>query len=211
MMIKLYDYFRSSACFRVRIALNLKGLDYEVIPIHLINEGGEQHSVAYQVINPQELVPSLVTPENQIITQSLAIIDYLENVYPTHPIMPDTPLLRARALSMAYLIACDIHPLNNLRVLDYLVNHLQQSPEEKMIWYHHWLSKGFSAFENLLEKYPSEGKFCIGDIPTIADICLIPQWMNAKRYAFDLTPFPLLDSIATNAMTLPAFRNAAPK
>lgn len=208
-MLKLYDYFRSSASFRVRIALNLKGLDYEAIPIHLIHDGGEQFSESYKKINPQSLVPAL-QDGNAILTQSLAIIEYLEATHPEPSLLSTNPVENAYIRSFALTIIADIHPLNNLRVLKYLSSEFKITDEEKTQWYHHWLEKGFVALEKQICQHQLSGDFCFGDYPTIADICLVPQMYNARRFNFDLGAYPNLERIDANCQGLEAFINAFP-
>lgn len=209
-MIKLYDYFRSSASFRVRIALNLKGLTYEQISVHLIKDGGRHLQANYEAINPQKLIPSLVDNQNAPLAQSLAIIEYLEEQYPTPALLPTDPIARAEIRAFALHIACDIHPLNNLRVLNYLTQNLNVSEEQKKIWYHHWLSEGFNALEKILNKGPKT-PFCFGHSPTLADICLVPQVYNALRFEFPLEDFPLIKAINTRCLSESAFSNALPE
>ena len=207
-MLKLYSYFRSSAAYRVRIALGLKGLAWETQAINLL--AGEQREEDYHAINPQGLVPALVT-EGTLLTQSLAIIEYLEEVHPQPPLLPEEPLTRARVRSLAHLVAIDIHPLNNLRVMRYLGKDLAVDRVLELHWYKHWIAEGFAALEIWLEKLHSSGRFCVGDSPGLADICLIPQVYNARRYDCDLAPYPLISSIDKHCRNLPAFRNAAPE
>jgi maleylacetoacetate isomerase len=207
-MIKLYDYFRSSAAFRVRIALNLKNLPFEKIPIHLVNNGGEQHSEQYRSLNPQELVPALEV-DNQIITQSLAILEYLEEQYPEPALLPKDAVQRAHVRQIALAIATDTHPLNNLRVLQYLTNTLNVTEEQKNTWYQHWIAKGFVALEQWLKN--TAGLFCFGDTPTLADVCVIPQVFNAYRFNCDVAPYPTLVKIFNHCKELPAFKNAWPE
>lgn len=208
-MLTLYDYFRSSASFRVRIALNLKRLDYEKIPVHLINNGGEQHSPYFKKMNPQELVPVLKDQE-KIITQSLAIIEYLDEKYPEPKLLPSELVLKAFSRSIALSIAADVHPLNNLRVLNYLQGELHVSDEQKKHWYHHWMGQSLSALENRLSDSTVSGQFCVGDFPTIADICLVPHVYNARRYHCDMSLYPLLTKIDANCQQHPAFIHAWP-
>lgn len=208
-MLTLYDYFRSSACYRVRIALNLKELDYDVVPIHLVNNGGEQHAPDYQKINPQGLVPALQI-DNKILTQSLAIIEYLDEAYPLPALLPAHPYEKARVRAFALTIAADIHPLNNLRVLKYLSSELGVSDTQKNQWYQHWIAKGLSALEQQLTTHQLAGDFCFGNQPTLADICLVPQLYNAKRFSCDLQPYPTLRRIDINCQHLAAFANARP-
>lgn len=207
-MLKLYDYFRSSACFRVRIALNLKKLDYECLPIQLVK--GEQHDPQYQQINPQQLVPTLQV-DDQIITQSLAIIEYLEEKYPAIRLLPEDIFQKSLARAYALTIAADIHPLNNLRVLTYLEQELALASEKKDTWYQHWIKKGFTALEHQLSTSPHTGDFCLGNQPTIADIYLVPQMFNARRWHCDLHDYPTLVKIDAACQALPAFQAAFPK
>ena len=207
--MKLYDYFRSSAAYRVRIALNLKGLDYDREFIHLTRGGGEQFSDQYGQVNPQNLVPAL-EDNGQVLTQSLAIIQYLEETHPEPPLMPATPLERARVRGIALAIACDIHPIDNLRVLNYLTNELGVSDEQRTAWYRHWVEVGLKGVEALVAGHPMTGRFCHGDMPGIADICLVPQIFNAKRFDCDLTGCPQLLRINEACNEIPAFADAAP-
>ncbi|WP_419418770.1 maleylacetoacetate isomerase [Legionella sp. D16C41] len=207
--MKLYDYYRSSASYRVRIALNLKNISYETFSVHLVNNGGEQHAPNYTKLNPQGLVPTL-DENGHILNQSLAIIEYLEEINPTPPLLPQTPLGRAQVRSLALIIACDIHPLNNLRVLNRLRHQFNAEEENVKSWYYHWLKEGFDAFERRLQNMPHKGQVCYGSEVTLADICLIPQVYNAKRFGFPLTEYPLINEINTYCLTLPAFKNAAP-
>lgn len=208
-MLKLYDYFRSSASFRVRIALNLKGLDYQALPVHLVNNGGEQFSESYQQINPQCLVPAL-QDGNIILTQSLAIIEYLEETHPSPSLLATSPFENALIRSFALTIAADMHPLNNLRVLKYLSSEFKISEEQKTRWYHHWMEKGLTALEKQLNIHQSAGHFCFGDSPTLADVCLIPQMYNARRFACDLHLYPTLVRIDENCQKHKAFISARP-
>jgi maleylacetoacetate isomerase len=207
--MKLYDYFRSTASYRVRIALNLKGIAYNAIPIHLVNNGGEQFEESYKNKNPFSLVPTLET-NDLTLTQSLAIIDYLEEIHPTPSLYPSDPILKAKVKSLALSIACDIHPLNNLRVLTYLKTTLKVSDEQKNEWYQHWILKGFESIETLLSVLPRDKKVCVGDSPTLADICLIPQVYNAKRFNCPLDAFPLITDINDYCLSLDSFSNASP-
>jgi maleylacetoacetate isomerase len=208
--MKLYTFFRSSASYRVRIALNLKGLKYEQAPIHLRRGGGEQLSAAYKAINPQALVPAL-EDGGKILTQSLAIIEYLEERYPQPPLLPRDPADKAVVRSMALLIACEIHPIQNLRVLQYVKREYNQSDEQVNRWAQHWINLGLAALEQMIVAQPRRGKFCLGDTPTLADICLVPQLGNARRYGCDLSPYPAIIEIEKNCMALPAFADAAPE
>jgi maleylacetoacetate isomerase len=209
-MLTLYDYFRSSACFRVRIALHLKNIAYQKSNVHLLNHGGEQLLPTYTAINHQQLIPSLDDHGN-IITQSLAIIEYLEECHPTPALLPKRPLERARVRAFAMSIAADIHPLNNLRVLNFLKNEFHVTDDAKMQWYHHWIAKGFGALEAQLINTPHQYDFCFGDTPSLADICLIPQWYNAKRFNCDLSNYPTLNRIYNTCEQIPAFIAAFPE
>ena len=207
-MIKLYSYFRSSAAYRVRIALNLKGLSYEYLPVHLVK--GEQRDERYRALNPQALVPMLVD-EGETITQSMAIIEYLDDKVPDPPLLPPTPEARARVRSIAQVIACDIHPLNNLRVLKYLTGTLGASEDAKNAWYRHWIELGLAAIEARLAADSRTGAFCHGATPTLADICLVPQLANARRYDFSIEAYPTLGRIESHCLALDAFARAAPE
>ena len=208
-MRKLFGYFRSSAAFRVRIALNLKGLDYENAIVHLTKNGGEQFSPEYRVLNPQALVPVLQDGE-ATLTQSLAIVEFLDESYPEPPFLPKSIAARARVHSLALMVACEIHPLNNLRVLRYLVNDLKLSEEQKNQWYRHWVLTGLEPLESRLANDRATGEFCHGDSPGLADICLVPQLANARRFNIELDSFPTLVRIENNCMALKAFQDAAP-
>ncbi|PHV10679.1 maleylacetoacetate isomerase [Chitinimonas sp. BJB300] len=204
----LYTYFRSSAAWRVRIALALKGLTYEAIPIHLLRDGGQQQSVAYLAVNPQGLVPALIE-DGSTITQSLAICEYLEERYPSPAILPADLLQKTKVRSLAYVIACDIHPINNLRVLQYLKGPMGQDQQAVDDWYRHWVALGLQAIEAELERDKSE-RFCVGSTVSLADICLVPQVFNARRFKLDLTPFPRVVAIDAHLNTLPAFTYTQP-
>lgn len=204
--LQLFDYFRSSAAYRVRIALNLKGIDAEQRCVHLLNNGGEHKSEAYQSINPQGLVPALRLPGGDVLTQSLAILEYLEETHPLPAILPADPIERATVRAMALSVACDIHPLNNLRVLDYLKSQLGHGQEQVGAWYSHWITTGFTALEQMIADTP----FCHGSEPGIADICLVPQVFNARRFDVDLTPFPKIASVDARCARLAAFADAHP-
>jgi maleylpyruvate isomerase len=208
--MKLYTFFRSSASYRVRIALNLKGLEYEQVAVHLRRGGGEQFSASYKAINPQALVPAL-EDDGRVLTQSLAIMEYLDERYPEPPLLPSAPADRALVRSMALLIACEIHPIQNLRVLNHLKDVHNQSDEDVNRWARHWINLGFSALESIVSTAPKRGKFCFGDTPTLADICLVPQLSNARRFGCDLSALPTLLRIEANCAALPAFVNAAPE
>ncbi len=206
--VELYTYFRSSAAYRVRIALNLKGLEYEPRFVHLSK--GEQHLPHYRKLNPQALVPTLVE-EASILTQSLAILEYLEEAYPEPPLLPKSLKERAYVRALALSIACDIHPLNNLRVSRYLKETLGQNEEACLAWIRHWIEEGFRAFEERLTREGSSGRFCLGDTPTLADVCLVPQVFNARRFGCDLAIFPRIRAIDKHCLELPAFQKAAPE
>lgn len=206
--LQLYTYFRSSAAYRVRIALNLKGLDWQSLPINLAT--GEQRSAEYLKHNPQGFVPALQTAGG-LITQSLAIIEYLDECYPQPPLLPDSAIDRATVRSMAQQIAMDIHPLNNLRVTQYLTAEMGVDEAGKLRWYQHWIAQGFTAFEESLRHLNSRGQFCFGDSPTVADICLIPQVSNALRFSCPLESYPTINSIYQHCTSLPAFISASPQ
>ena len=207
--VKLYSYWRSSAAYRVRIALNLKGLEYETVPVHLVDDG--QHSDEFRALNPQELVPVLVD-RSRVIRQSMAIVEYLEEAYEgARKLLPGTARERARVRGLADIIVCDIHPLNNLRVMQYLEREFNTPQVERERWTQHWIREGFKAFENLLADNPSTGEFCEGDEPTLADICLVPQVYNAKRWSVDLVPYPLIQRINDSCMKLEEFERARPE
>ena len=206
--MKLYGYFRSSATFRVRIALNLKGMPYENGFIHLRRH--EQDTQAYRELNPQGLVPALEDDNGEVLIQSLAILEYLDETCPRPPLLPAHPADRARVRSLAQIVACDVHPLNNLRVLRYLRHELGQDDAASAEWYNHWLADGFAAIEGLLAGDDRTGRFCHGDAPGLADICLVPQVVNAATHALDMTPYPTVQRIFENCMGLDAFYRAHP-
>ncbi len=205
--MKLYGFFRSSASYRVRIALNLKGLEYEQVSIRLAK--GEQYQAEFAAISPQNLVPVL-EHDGLRFYQSPAIIEYLEEIYPEPPLLPKDAVGRSRVRSLALISACEIHPLNNTRVLNYLTETLQLTEEQKTGWYHHWITVGFAALEKRLAGEKETGGFCHGDIPGYADICLVPQVANAKRFKVDLSGFPTILRINDNCLTLEPFRKAMP-
>lgn len=208
--MKLYTFFRSSASYRVRIALNLKGLSYEQAPIHLRKGGGEQFSAAYKALNPQALVPTL-EDNGKVLTQSLAIIEYLEEKHPKPALLPGDPADKAIVRGMALIIACEVHPIQNLRVLNHVKSSYNQTDEQVNRWAQHWIDLGLSALEQSIVAQSKGGKFCFGDTPTLADICLVPQLGNARRYGCDLSQYPTILSIEKNCMALSAFANAAPE
>ena len=205
----LYGYFRSSAAYRVRIALNLKGIKPEMKFVHLLKGGGQQHAPGYKAINPQELIPTL-EHDGHTIGQSLAIVEYLDEVKPEPPLLPKDAAGRARVRQIAYAVACDIHPVNNLRVNLYLRDKFGASEAQRMDWQQHWMKLGFAAIETLLADSRETGKYCHGDRPTLADICLIPQMSNARRVNLDLSAYPTLLRIEETALATPAFKAASP-
>ncbi len=207
MAMRLYTYYRSSAAYRVRIALNLKGLVYEAIPVHL--RTNEQNAAAYRAINPQGLIPTL-TEDGRAIGQSLAIIEYLDEVHPEPPLLPQEPRARARVRQIAFAVACDIHPLNNLRMLRHLKERLRQDDDALTVWQHHWMAEGFAAIEILLADSPDTGRFCHGNTPGLADICLVPQLYNARRVGLDLAPYPTMMRIEAACQEVAAFAAAHP-
>lgn len=209
--MKLYSYWRSSASYRVRIVLQLKSLPVEYLPVHMVRDGGEQHSAAYRALNPQGLVPLLEDGDLRL-NQSLAIMEYLEEKYPLPPLLPADPAERARIRALAQVVAADIHPLNNLRVLRYLSNELSIDSTAKDAWYHHWILEGFRAFEQMLAGQGTEpGAFCHGNQPGIAEACLIPQIYNAERFGVPLDAFPRIVALNRLCLSLEAFRAAAPE
>jgi len=208
--MKLYTFFRSSASYRVRIALNLKGLDYEQVPIHLRRGGGDQLQPVYTRINPQALVPAL-EDDGRFLTQSLAIIEYLDERYPNPPLLPAPAPDRALVRSMALVIACEVHPIQNLRVLKYLKDEFKHSDDDVNHWAQHWIDLGLAALQEMVMAAPIRGRFCFGDTPSLADICLVPQLANARRFGCDLALYPKLLEIEANCSTLPAFAAAAPE
>jgi maleylacetoacetate isomerase/maleylpyruvate isomerase len=204
----LYSFWRSSAAFRVRIALNLKGIDYDIIPVHLRKGGGEQLKESYQALNPNGLVP-LYMEDDVPLHQSTAIIEYLEEKYPNPPLLPKNLQDRAWVRALAQDIAADIHPINNLRVLRYLVGTLGVNDENKTIWYAHWVKKGLTSLEKRLASDARVGLFCYGDLPTMADVFLVPQVFNAYDTKIDFSVYPTVHRIVTHCMTLPTFINAS--
>lgn len=205
---KFYSYFRSSASYRVRIALNLKHVNHETIFVNL-KKGGQQEE-DYKKVNSQALVPAL-TWEDHCLTQSLAIIDYLEGLFPVPPLYPEDPFERAQALEIAHIVSMDIHPLNNLRVLKYLTNELKVGENDRLQWYQHWVKEGLAAIEEKLKLFASEGLYCIGHQVTIADICLIPQVYNALRFECDVRPYKRIMHIYETCMQTLEFSNACPE
>lgn len=206
--MKLYDYFRSSAAYRVRIALNLKGLNPAREFVHL--RRGVQRSEGYRALNPQGLVPALALDDGTVLTQSLAILEYLDETHPAPPLLPPDAAGRARVRGIALAIACDIHPIDNLRVLEYLTGTLGASTEARDGWYKYWIDVGFEALERQLAKEAATGAFCHGNAPTLADVCLVPQMANARRVSMDLSPYPTLLRIDAACQQIRAFAEAAP-
>jgi maleylacetoacetate isomerase len=205
--VKLYSYFRSSAAYRVRIALNLKGIDYETVPIHLQKDGGRQKSAEYRAVNPQMRVPALELPGGDVLVQSLAIIDYLEETFPEPALLPADTRSRAHVRAVADIVACDIHPLNNLAPLNYLRDPLGLDQNAVRGWYHHWIVEGLAAIEALLKP----GPYAFGAAVTLADICLVPQVANAKRFKVPLEKFPRILAADAACQELPAFDKARPE
>jgi maleylpyruvate isomerase len=205
--VKLYSYFRSSAAYRVRIALNLKGIAYETTSVHLIKDGGHNKRPEFRAVNPQMRVPALVTPGGDTLIQSLAIIEYLDETHPEPPLLPKDPLARAKVRGLADLIACDIHPLNNTSALRYLKNQLHQEQSAIDTWYHHWVIAGFEALEALI----APGPYACGKTVTLADICVVPQVANARRLKVPLDKFPKIVAVDAACQALPAFERARPE
>lgn len=206
--MKLFGYWRSSAAYRVRIALYLKGVPFENIPVHLVKNGGEQHSPEYVELNPTHLVPTLVDGE-LTLNQSLAILEYLDEKFPNEPLIHGDIGTRSLIKALSYDIACEIHPVNNLRIQQYLVKELGQSEDAKLSWSHHWMKTGFAAIEKKLEAHA--GLYCFGDSITLADLCLVPQVYNANRFNVDMSAFPIINRIVEQCNTLPAFQQALPE
>ena len=206
----LHSYWRSSAAYRVRIGLNLKGLAYDIAPVHLVRDGGEQHSEAYRAMNPQRLVPLLKHGSRQL-RQSLAILEYLDETWPQPALLPSPARGRQRVRAIAQTIACDIHPLNNLRVMRYFDRTWQVPQSERDDWVRHWIVEGFEALEAMLSDHPATGRFCEGDIPSVADCCLVPQVYNARRYGVAMEAFPAIARIEQACLALPAFDAARPE
>ena len=213
--MKLYNYFRSSASYRVRMALELKGLDYDYVPVHLVRR--EQLAPAYAAVSPQQLVPALEV-DGQVLTQSMAIIEFLDETHPQPPLLPADPWGRARVRALAQAVACEVHPLNNLRVLAYLVHDMEMDDTAKNQWYHHWVRTGLEGLEGMLAQDSARretaglpaSRFCFGDSPTLADCCLVPQIFNAQRFQVDLAGLPRTMAAFDACMALPAVQRAHP-
>src|SRR6185437_2734028 len=205
--MKLYSYFRSSAAYRVRIALNLKGMPYEMVSIHLNKDGGVQNTAEYRAVNPQKLVPSLVLDRGDVLTQSLAIMEYLDETHPEPRLLPADPVERAKVRAVALAIACDIHPIDNLRVLQYLKRVLKHEQSDIDAWYHHWIIQGFNAIEAAI----APGPYCFGAQVTLADVCLVPQVFNARRLKVPLEAFPKIVAVESACLKLAAFDKARPE
>ncbi|MFH1157453.1 MAG: maleylacetoacetate isomerase [Pseudomonadota bacterium] len=210
-MMKLYSYYRSSSSYRVRIALNYKGLAYEYHPVHLVRNGGEQNTPEYKAINPQAQLPTFID-DDFILTQSMAILEYLEEKYPKPHILPKDSLQRAFVRQLSQINVADIHPLGDLKVLNYLSGELGITQMQKTAWSCKWIRQGFDALETLLDRSPFRtGPYCCGDQVSMADICLIPQVYSASRYDMSMEPYPLISAIEKNCLTLKAFRDASPE
>ena len=205
--MKLYSYFRSSAAYRVRIALNLKNLPYEMAAVHLTKDGGQQHRPEFHAVNPQERVPALALSSGEVLTQSLAIIEYLDDIAPEPPLLPADALARAKVRAIAQMVACDIHPLNNLIALQYLKRAMKHEQAEIDAWYHHWVIEGFKAIEAMISPAP----YTCGAHVSLADTCLIPQVFNARRLKVPLDQFPKIVAVETACLKLPAFDRARPE
>jgi maleylacetoacetate isomerase len=205
--MKLYSYFRSSAAYRVRIALNLKGIGYETIPVHLVKDGGHNRRPEYLAVNPQMRVPTLMTPNGDVLIQSLAIIEYLDETHSDPPLLPKDPIARAHCRALADIVACDIHPLNNTSPLRYLKRVLHQEQSDIDAWYHHWVIEGFEAYEALAQGAP----YSCGGRVTVADVFLVPQVANARRLKVPLDKFPKIVAIDAACLKLPAFDSARPE
>jgi maleylacetoacetate isomerase len=206
----LFSYWRSSAAYRVRIGLNLKGLAYDIMPVHLLRDGGEQHSESFREANPQELGPVLQHGQ-RMLRQSMSILEYLDEMWPEPSLLPATARDRQRVRALAQAVACDIHPLNNLRVLQYFEREWGVPQPERDTWVRHWIVAGFDAFEAMLAEHPSTGTFCDGNAPTLADCCLVPQLYNARRFGVDLAPYPTMLRIERACLEMPAFQDALPE
>lgn len=208
--LQLYSYWRSSAAYRVRIGLNLKGLSYETVPVHLVRDGGEQHGAAFRADTPQGLVPVL-KHGSRLLRQSMAILEYVDETWSAPPLLPAPARERQRVRAIAQTVACDMHPLNNLRVMQYFERTWQVPQSERDEWVRHWIVEGFVALETMLADHPATGVFCEGDIPSLADCCLIPQVYNARRFAVPMDAFPVIERIEQACLALPAFDAARPE
>ena len=208
--LRLFSYWRSSAAYRVRIGLNLKGLPYDIVPVHLLRDGGEQHKPDYRTTNPQGLVPVLEHGQ-RMLRQSMAILEYLDEIWPDPALLPATARDRQRVRALAQLVACDVHPLNNLRVLQYFEREWHVPQPERDEWVRHWIREGLGAFEAMLADHPSTGEYCDGHAPSLADCCLVPQLYNARRFKLDVSAYPKLLRIEAACNALPAFEAARPE
>ncbi|MCJ7557006.1 MAG: maleylacetoacetate isomerase [Gammaproteobacteria bacterium] len=208
--MRLFTYFRSSAAYRVRIALNLKGLAYESVPRDFMKNGGEHRLPEFLALNPQGLIPVLEDGQT-VVSQSLAIMEYLDETHPQVPLLPAGPAARAQVRAMCQLIACDVHPLNNLRVLQYLKTRMGQNEISVATWYRHWIGEGFAALETLVQRHSNSGEVCFGDRISMADACLVPQIYNARRFDTDLAPYPGLCGVSAKLESLLPFKQAAPE
>lgn len=206
--MKLYTYFRSSSSYRVRIALNLKRVDYEAAFIHL--RKGDQFGADYVKVNPQQQVPTLITDDGDALVQSPAILEWIDETWPDPPLLPGDPLGRQRVRAIAALIGCDIHPIDNLRVLKYVTEELGATQDQLQAWFNHWVELGFDALEKMLDGDPETGRYCHGDSPTLADVYLAPQVFNSQRFKLPLDPYPNIKRIYDNCMALDAFHEASP-
>lgn len=212
MTLQLYSYWRSSTSYKVRIALNIKQIDYDILPVHLVQDGGRQHSDDYKILNPMAAVPTLVDNGHNI-TQSNAILEYLEEQYPGIPLLPSEINARAFVRQIMNVVSCDIHPVNNLRVLQTLSNDLNVNDDDRKKWYHKWIKDGFAALEVMIKNSPyyQDNGFCAGEAPGFAECTLIPQIYNARRFNVDMTPYKVLEKIEAHCLTLGSFINAAPE
>jgi len=208
--VKLHGYFRSSATYRVRIALNLKGIPWQSVVVDLRAPHSAQHTREFRALNPHGLIPVLVDGE-RTLTQSLAILEYLDETHPQPPLLPREPAARAAVRALALAVACDIHPLNNLRVLNYLRSPLGHDESAVNAWYAHWIAQGFAALERDAARLSGDGRHMYGTAVTLADVCMVPQMFNARRFNCDVTPYPTLRAICAHLESLPAFAQAAPE
>lgn len=206
--MRLYSYWRSTAAYRVRITLNMKGVAYETVPVDLVAGGGQQHAPDYTALNPSHLVPTLVLEDGTALTQSLAIVEYLDITHPEPPLLPADPIQRAHVKAAALVIAADMHPVNNLRVVQHLGAMFNATPDDKAQWMRHWMTAGFDALQQMVR---TDTKYAFGDTPGFADICLVAQYYNARRWGLDLAPYARLTEIEQNCLALPAFDAATPE